>query len=276
MIKVAFVDLDGTLLNNAKQVTSRTLRALAACHTNGIRTLIATGRPPLLQRMMPWAADAWVLFDGGVYSNGACVFVGETKVYAHIETDAVRQVLAVVQRQPDLNVALQLDDEVHAFRFLPDMSLEDPWGVDFADALTLAQADKTKANKILVFYAGLVDTERRMTQPLIAEIIAAAGGMAESYVTDGGLCVQMAPLGVSKKRGIEMLRVHLGLGADEIAVFGDDVNDMEMLSAYPNSYVMGNADAAVKACAQFSAPLNEDDGVARVLEEIIQRQGGRL
>ena len=272
MIKAIFLDLDGTLLNSKQQVTPRTLRAIAACKANGIRPFIATGRPPLLNRMLPWAADAWAQFDGGVFSNGACVFVGEKKVYAHIAEGAVRGVLAEAEKQPDLNVALQLDDEVHAFLFLPDLSFQDPWGVDFADALMLPQADLTRVNKILVFYDGLVDTQRRMDKPQIDAIIAAAGGMTEAYTTDGGICVQMAPVGVSKKRGIETLRALLGYGADEIAVFGDDVNDIEMLSAYPNSYAMGNATDAVKAHARFTAPSNDEDGVARVMEDIIHSQ----
>ena len=276
MIKAIFVDLDGTLLNSEKNVTPRTVRALVACRVNGIEPFIATGRPPLLQRMLPWAADAWAQFDGGVFSNGACVFVGKEKVYAHITEEAVRGVLDEVIKHPDLNIAFQLDDEVHAFRFLPDLSLQDPWGVDFADALTLAQTDIAQVNKILVFYEGLVDTERRMDKPVIDAIVAAAGGGAESYVTDGGLCVQMAPLGVSKKRGIEILRERLGLGMDEIAVFGDDVNDVEMLATYPNGYAMGNADDSVKAHARFCAPANDEDGVARIMETIIEAQGGVL
>jgi len=47
-IKAAFFDIDGTLLPfHAKALPESTVRALAALRENGVKTFIATGRPPV-------------------------------------------------------------------------------------------------------------------------------------------------------------------------------------------------------------------------------------
>ena len=42
---IVFFDVDGTLLNSAKQVSPLTLRALETLHDTGVKLCIATGRP---------------------------------------------------------------------------------------------------------------------------------------------------------------------------------------------------------------------------------------
>lgn len=47
-IKAAFFDIDGTLLPfHAKALPESTVQALAALRKNGVKTFIATGRPPV-------------------------------------------------------------------------------------------------------------------------------------------------------------------------------------------------------------------------------------
>ena len=47
-IKAAFFDIDGTLLPfRAKALPESTVQALAALRKNGVKTFIATGRPPV-------------------------------------------------------------------------------------------------------------------------------------------------------------------------------------------------------------------------------------
>ena len=60
--------------------------------------------------------------------------------------------------------------------------------------------------------------------------------------------------------------IKLGFDKDEIAVFGDDVNDLEMISYYKHSVAMGNGDARVKEKASFVTRSNDEDGIAFALE----------
>jgi hydroxymethylpyrimidine pyrophosphatase-like HAD family hydrolase len=70
---------------------------------------------------------------------------------------------------------------------------------------------------------------------------------------------------VSKFSGVEKIRERYGFKKDEIAVFGDDTNDMEMLMEYPYSIAVGNAEPQVKSCAKYICDTNDNDGVAKWL-----------
>jgi hydroxymethylpyrimidine pyrophosphatase-like HAD family hydrolase len=96
-------------------------------------------------------------------------------------------------------------------------------------------------------------------------LTAAIGRRATIYISDAGKVVQAVGRGVSKKSGIETAMRRLGLGPGEIAVFGDDINDVEMLSSFPRSYAMGNAIAEAKAAAKSVIGGNDEEGIAKAL-----------
>ena len=52
-------------------------------------------------------------------------------------------------------------------------------------------------------------------------------------------------------------------------VFGDDLNDIEMLSEFPISIAMGNAEETVKQTARYTTLSNESDGIYYALKNIL-------
>ena len=44
-MKAIVLDLDGTLTNDAKEITPRTLSVLLAAQAKGLRVILASGRP---------------------------------------------------------------------------------------------------------------------------------------------------------------------------------------------------------------------------------------
>ena len=92
--------------------------------------------------------------------------------------------------------------------------------------------------------------------------------------------VDIKPRGQAKDAGIRQLITHLAakagggagaptLGAADVIAFGDDFNDLEMLRWAGLGVAMGNAEAAAKEAADRVAATNDEDGVARVLEEML-------
>ena len=67
----------------------------------------------------------------------------------------------------------------------------------------------------------------------------------------------------TKLNGIRLLAERYGVGLGEIAAFGDDVNDIEMLTACGVGVAVGNALPEVKAAADEVCGSNEEEGVAR-------------
>ena len=67
--------------------------------------------------------------------------------------------------------------------------------------------------------------------------------------------------------GIRLIAEKHGISLDQVAAFGDDYNDIEMLGACGIGIAVENALDEVKAAAAQICGSNESDGVARWLEE---------
>lgn len=271
MIKALFFDLDGTLLNTEKKISPMTRRALEKCREKGAKLYVATARPPLLDRMLLWDDTTISLFDGGVYHNGGCVVFEGNKIYTSISDRVVKKSIEYACQCDGLNIALQLEGEDHAFRYPIDKGDHQIWGINDDKISILNQGASLNVVKILIFRGNITDAN---ATPIDGELLKRLEDLcrnsAQLYLTDKGKCVQIMASSVSKLSGIEKIMAALGYAKDEIAVFGDDVNDLEMLSAYPNSIAMGNADDFVKARAGNITLGNDRDGVAHAIQEILQ------
>lgn len=85
----------------------------------------------------------------------------------------------------------------------------------------------------------------------------------------GSTCFDICKLGGTKKQGINVLQEMFNVGFDETMVFGDHMNDLEMMSSAYYSYAMKNAEDDVKKNARFIAGTNDDDGVVNVIKEVV-------
>jgi hydroxymethylpyrimidine pyrophosphatase-like HAD family hydrolase len=83
----------------------------------------------------------------------------------------------------------------------------------------------------------------------------------------GGDWVQFACKNATKWNGVAAAAKHLGIDTAQIAAFGDDFNDIEMLEKCGIGVAMSNAIPEALAVADFIAASNNEDGVARWLEE---------
>lgn len=270
MIKALFFDLDGTLLNSERIISQQTRLTLEKCKECGIKLFIATARPPLLDRMLSWDENTLSLFDGGSYYNGGCIKIDEQKDYKFVSDDIVQQTINYVYKYDNLNVALQLDGEKHAFRFPLEDKGYKSWGVNAEAALSLHQIENLKTIKILIFFANLIDSVTPLNEELVASLKALCHDTAQFYLTDKGKCVQIMGQAVNKLKSIEKIRKFLGFEKDEIAVFGDDVNDIEMLSEYKYSVAMGNAECHVKDTAKYVTCDNNSDGIHHAICNIFR------
>jgi len=269
LIKALFFDLDGTLLNTKGEISPNTRQALEKCQENNIKLYLATARPPLLDKMLSWSADTLSLFDGGSYYNGGCVIVGKQKAYTFIPPDLVQRFINEAAKYHTLNIALQLGGEKHAFRFPLEEICYKSWGVTADEALSLDWTGNLQTIKILIFYANLIDSTTPIDSELVETLRNLSLGAAQFYLNDQGKCVQIMAQDENKLSRIKKIRVHLGYAKNEIAVFGDDDNDLEMLSAYEYSVAMGNAENHVKNSANHITLDNDSDGIAHAIHRIL-------
>lgn len=79
----------------------------------------------------------------------------------------------------------------------------------------------------------------------------------------------MAP-GINKGQAVKLLQESLGISPKETMVFGDQMNDIEMLEQAYYSFAVGNARPEVKKAARFQTDVNVRDGVLKILKLLVE------
>ncbi len=74
----------------------------------------------------------------------------------------------------------------------------------------------------------------------------------------------------NKGRALRFLQEKMGISSDETMVFGDYLNDLEMMKEAHFSFAMANAHPDVKKAARFLAPANTEHGVTRVMLQLLR------
>jgi hydroxymethylpyrimidine pyrophosphatase-like HAD family hydrolase len=62
-----------------------------------------------------------------------------------------------------------------------------------------------------------------------------------------------------------------GIAAPEVAAVGDMPNDLAMLAWAGQAYAVANAHPSVLGAADERLPANDDDGVAVLIERLLER-----
>ncbi len=85
----------------------------------------------------------------------------------------------------------------------------------------------------------------------------------------GELWLDITAKGVNKGVAISKIQQILGIKYEETMVFGDYLNDLEMMSSAYYSYAMENAHEDLKKVARFRAKSNNDNGVIQAIKQIL-------
>jgi Cof subfamily protein (haloacid dehalogenase superfamily) len=84
--------------------------------------------------------------------------------------------------------------------------------------------------------------------------------------------LEFAAAGVTKGAGLDFLGAHMGFTREQTIAFGDGENDVELVEWAAFGIAVENAHARVKAVADWICPSAEDEGVAQVLEALLDSQ----
>ncbi|THV26692.1 HAD family hydrolase [Glycomyces paridis] len=262
---VIATDLDGTLLGRGRLLTERTRKALIAARERGIAVVAATARTPRGLAAVPGLAET---VDAAICNNGAILYepsTGAVDVRRTIDADAVRLLHErLLTALPDASFAIESGTAVYAqAAHIPSRpDYDDPWHrVDTLDA-ALAAAGRVVEYRLL----------DRETGP--AGMLAAAGhvtvpGVVQWTWRDYPVFEYNAE-GVSKGGALAEWCAERGIGPASVTAFGDAANDVPMLAWAGRSYAMAGAPPEVAAAADLRAPANTEDGVAQVIEALLE------
>jgi HAD superfamily hydrolase (TIGR01484 family) len=258
-LRLAAIDLDGTLLRSDGSVSERTREALASARERGIRIVFVTARHP--GSVAEVAREAGV---GGIAicSNGATVYdldAGRVVRERTLETEvAAKLVRALRERAPGVHFAVESSAELSLEPGFNAWDWEPPPGMRIADALELVAAPVTR---LIVRH----DTyELEVLAALVGELV----GESATVLRPGEWTVELSAVGVSKAAALAELCDELELTADDVIAFGDFLNDLPMLAWAGRSVAVANAHPDVIAEADEVTVSNDEDGVALVLERL--------
>ena len=247
MIKMIVTDLDETLLHTDKSVSLYTKEILTQVRNKGIKTVFATARGGSSEQLVPYE-----LFDSHVLFNGAKAYTEETLIYERTITPEV--MIPILLKLDKLK--LETSAEVEGKHYV-NFDIQKKWGYINDFILTDFTNIKNNANKISV----LVEDSKQVEK--IKEIIP-----ENLYlnVSKDNLAMIMHKE-ATKIKAISAVAAHFGIANKDIMVFGDDVNDIEMLKGCGVGVAMGNALQSVKNVSDYICDTNDNDGVAKWLEE---------
>ncbi len=261
-ISALISDVDGTLVTHDKTLTSATIAAVAALQERGIAFAITSGRPP---RGMRFFVEPLRLttpiggFNGGLITRPDLAPLEEHA----LAPETARQAQAILAaRGIDVWVFSGLDwlltnpdgphvgAEKHAVKYPPTVvpSLEPAFGT---------------AYKVVG-----VSEDHAMLKRCETEMQAALGpgasvSRSQPYYLD--ITHPQANKGVAVQNMAALMDVPMS----EVAVIGDNYNDLAMFAQTDFSIAMGNAPDDVKKKARFVTASNDADGLAEAIHRYI-------
>jgi Cof subfamily protein (haloacid dehalogenase superfamily) len=262
-IRLVATDLDGTLVHSDGTVTDRTRAALVAAEEAGIEVVFVTGRP------LRWAAELFEHVGGhglAVVSNGALVWDVGADAPNLERPIAPETTLVVVDR-----LRAALPDVRFATETVAGWSMEPDYTAHPSDDGSRREPRRT---------APMADLATEPVLKLLGllpghdpdEIVAIAQRAVGDLVTvthSSFPLLEISARDVTKASTLDLLCRERGIAAAEVLALGDMPNDLPMLTWAGTSYAMANAHPLVRAAATHVAPSNDDDGVAQVLEALL-------
>ncbi|RRK11701.1 HAD family phosphatase [Lactiplantibacillus garii] len=271
-IKLVAFDMDGTFLNDQNTYNHQRYGALLPkLRQRGIRVVAASGSQ--YQRLQTQFGAFQDQMDF-VSQNGAVVHSdGQLLRVTAMPASAVRTTLVAIARAFTASeVAEHLVVGVksaYVDQLISDASWQQTY--HYYDHLqrvpNLAGVTAARLNdqitSIGITFAEQVNFQRALTR-LRPQLPAGVTSQTSGYQTE-----LISAATVNKGAGIRELQNKYGIADDELMTFGDNENDLSMLTVTPHAYAMANAVEHVKARVPHQTTSNNAEGVLDVLSRLV-------
>jgi Cof subfamily protein (haloacid dehalogenase superfamily) len=251
--RLAALDVDGTIVDETNALSPAVHDAVLALADAGVAVVVATGRA------MPGTMDVidrLGLHDGTAVTSNGAVVIGyhPVEVLHSVTFDASEAVRRVLESVPEALVAVEevgVGYRVNAP--FPDGEVLGHITVEDVDSLVSEPVTR------VVIRAPEHDARE------FAEVVEGLGLTETNYYIGYTSWLDLAPQGVSKASGLEMVCVRLDIAQEDVLAIGDGFNDVEMLAWAGRGVAMGQAPDEVRAAADDVTGTVADDGLATEL-----------
>ena len=259
-------DLDGTLIDKRGVLGDRTLAAIARSQGAGVPVLVATGR--MFRSVEPYLERAGIGEPVVCYQGAAVVDPRTREFLLHepLELDVAREAIASLQAH-GLSPNVYVDDQLYVAEeteySLAYSGFQRLAVTEVGDLLGWLEREPTKL-------VAVADPERLAEVRLDLERVF---GARLFITTSLPHLLELGHPGASKGSGIafvaEMLRVDLA----HVVAFGDGENDVELLAVAGLGIAIEDAHPRLRAIADRTCPGPAHEGVAAVIEAVLDSRG---
>lgn len=262
MIKMIALDLDNTLLNSQKKISTVNEKILKQLHQAGVKVVLCTGRPInairdyLDQLELNQPDDYTITFNGGLVINNQTkeplFSLGMTKA----DLQPVYDYLKVNQLPMDV---LDFERVYELTELGPSRYRQTVQGIEFVDTTmdALPNGNHVFAKAVLATAPAKVTVVKEKIQlPAHIRVV-----QSQPHI------LEFLPAKVNKMLGLNHLLSKLGMQVENLMTFGDADNDLEMIAGAGDGVVMANGLPEVKAVANHLTASNDEDGVALYLKK---------
>ena len=269
MIKLIAIDMDGTLLNQRKQLLEETKQYFKDFHNKGTETLLVlcTGRPE--SGIRPYLKDLGYLEENHyiISQNGANIYEslnGKRVMDAFLDSEEIQKWIELGKKH-GVSVMGAGVDYYYSFDEEPTEWME--FDVKIVNG-SLKRISKEESLSTEFYKLLLLGDEEQLNE---FEMVIPGEWRDDFYVVRSQkYLIEVLTKGVNKAFGLEKLAQKLNIQSSEIAAIGDAANDIEMLEYAGLAIAMGNASEEVKAIADIVTDTNENNGVIIAIDKLIQ------
>lgn len=261
-LKLAAIDLDGTLLTPQGTLTARNARAVGRACAAGVSVVLATGKS---RASAAWIIEELDMHMPGVFTQGTTVYDAEGAIWhsTTLSDHAAAGVLRFAEARSFSYLVywgqrLLINDDA-PFRRQMHEQYDEP--LPEVVGSLLPRVGDLEINKIVVYDPVDNGEARRALQELCED---------QAHVTQAVKhFVEILPAEASKGAGLRWLLAQMDVAPEQALAIGDGENDIEMLKMVGVGVAMGNAHPRVKAVADEMVGTNEESGVAQALERFV-------
>ncbi len=271
MYKLIAIDLDGTLLNNNKEISQRNMQAIALAKNKCVRVIVCSGRVYMGARLFAKQLD---LTDPIIACNGAKISQnkdGKELFAQHICKEACLEIIDLCHKHnvyyhiyaDDIMLSEKMEFATLKYyernkQLMPEDRVEIEIVADMKQKILTMQQNVLKF--VIISQNDDVLAKIRREAHLISQVDVMSSNYDNFEIVDKG---------VSKGEALKFLSKELGIAPEEMIAIGDNENDISMLNYAGLGIAMGNGEQCAKDIAQYITASNEEDGVALAIEKFI-------
>lgn len=263
-IRLIAADMDGTLLDDEKELHDHFWPLVDALFARGILFCPASGRQYYnLYERFGDVADEMVF----IAENGAFVVKGRREISADVlEPDLVRRIILAIRdlAASGADVGAVVCGKRSAYIDRTDAPFRDQVDHYYASLAVLPDILDRPEDDILKIAIYDFGSAEHVTAPALAGFRDEA-----QVVVSGAHWVDIMNTATNKGAGIRHIQEALGISRAQTMVFGDFLNDLEMMDEADYSFAMHNAHPVLKERARYVAPPNTENGVVRTISSVL-------